>query len=66
MVRGVLGVGLGLVGSFAWLEPGDFVRDRGVRDLDEVTASAEANGFVLDRVVEMPANNLSVIFRLTH
>lgn len=34
MVRGVLGVGLGLVGSFAWLEPGDFVRDRGVRDLD--------------------------------
>ena len=34
MVRGVLGVGLGLVGSFAWLEPCDFVRDRGVRDLD--------------------------------
>ena len=35
----------------------------GLRDLDEVMACAEANGFALDRVVEMPANNLSVIFR---
>ena len=35
----------------------------GLRDLDEVTASADYHGFVLDRVAEMPANNLSVIFR---
>ena len=35
----------------------------GLRDLDEVAASAGYHGFVLDRVVEMPANNLSVIFR---
>jgi SAM-dependent methyltransferase len=35
----------------------------GLRDLDVVMACAEANGFALERVVEMPANNLSVIFR---
>ena len=35
----------------------------GLRDLDEVAACAGSHGFVLDRVVEMPANNLSVIFR---
>ena len=35
----------------------------GLRDLDEVAASAGYHGFVLARVVEMPANNLSVIFR---
>ena len=35
----------------------------GLRDLDEVAASAGYHGFALDRVVEMPANNLSVIFR---
>jgi SAM-dependent methyltransferase len=33
----------------------------GLRDLDEVVAAAD--GFVLDRVVEMPANNLSIILR---
>jgi hypothetical protein len=33
----------------------------GLRDLDEVIAVAE--GFVLDRVVEMPANNLSIVLR---
>jgi len=33
----------------------------GLRDLDEVVAAAD--GFVLDRVVEMPTNNLSIIFR---
>ncbi|MHA1537831.1 MAG: DUF938 domain-containing protein [Alphaproteobacteria bacterium] len=36
----------------------------GVRDLDEVAAIAEASGFVLDEIVEMPANNLSVVFRM--
>ena len=35
----------------------------GLRDLDEVAACAGSHGFGLDSVVEMPANNLSVIFR---
>ena len=35
----------------------------GVRCLDEVTRVAEENGFSLERVVQMPANNLSVVFR---
>lgn len=34
----------------------------GVRCLDEVTQVAESSGFRLERVVEMPANNLSVVF----
>lgn len=33
----------------------------GIRDLDDVAAAAE--GFALDQVIEMPANNLSVVFR---
>ncbi len=37
--------------------------DWGVRDLETVTAEADRAGFALDEVVEMPANNLSVIFR---
>ncbi|WP_240609790.1 DUF938 domain-containing protein [Billgrantia endophytica] len=36
----------------------------GVRDLESVVAEAERHGLVLERVVEMPANNLSVVFRL--
>jgi hypothetical protein len=35
----------------------------GVRDLDDVTALAHRHGFELERVVEMPANNLTVVFR---
>ncbi len=35
----------------------------GVRDLEAVAACAEDNGLSLDRVVAMPANNFSVIFR---
>lgn len=35
----------------------------GIRDLDEVTAVAEKHGLVRVETVEMPANNLSVIFR---
>lgn len=35
----------------------------GVRDLDEVEFAAEGEGLVLDRVIEMPVNNLSVVFR---
>ena len=35
----------------------------GLRRLEAVVAEAEGQGFGLDRVVPMPANNLSVIFR---
>ena len=35
----------------------------GIRALEDVAALARAFGMVLDRVVEMPANNLSVVFR---
>ena len=35
----------------------------GVRDLEAVAAVADGAGFELDEVVEMPANNLSVILR---
>ncbi|HVO17518.1 MAG TPA: DUF938 domain-containing protein [Alphaproteobacteria bacterium] len=35
----------------------------GVRDLDDVVRLAAAHGFDLAEVVEMPANNLSVVFR---
>ena len=37
--------------------------DWGLRDLDTVIACGADHGFDFDRVVEMPANNLSVIFR---
>jgi hypothetical protein len=34
-----------------------------VRDLDEVTALAAANGLRREAVIAMPANNCSVVFR---
>lgn len=37
----------------------------GVRDLREVEKAAKREGFVLKEVVEMPANNLSVVFEKT-
>lgn len=37
--------------------------DWGIRDLGAVEIAAGEHGFALDRVVEMPANNLSVVFR---
>ena len=37
--------------------------DWGVRDLDLVDATAAKHGLFLDRVIEMRANNLSVVFR---
>jgi SAM-dependent methyltransferase len=37
--------------------------DWGIRDLDEVAALARRHNFALKETVEMPANNLSVIFR---
>jgi SAM-dependent methyltransferase len=35
----------------------------GLRELEAVAAEAEANGLGLERVVEMPANNLTIVFR---
>jgi hypothetical protein len=35
----------------------------GLRDLEAVVAEAGQNGLELEKVVEMPANNLSVVFR---
>lgn len=35
----------------------------GVRDLEAVRAAGDAVGFRLDRRIEMPANNLSLVFR---
>lgn len=37
--------------------------DWGVRNLEDVVAEAEKNGLRLEAVTEMPANNLSVVFR---
>ncbi len=37
--------------------------DWGLRDLEAVAALAEARGLRLERVAEMPANNLTVVFR---
>ena len=36
----------------------------GVRDLETVVACAQKNGFSQPRIVEMPANNLTLVFRL--
>lgn len=36
----------------------------GLRDLNDVAACAAEHGFVLEDIVEMPANNRSLIFRL--
>jgi len=35
----------------------------GVRDLEAVSEAAASSGFALAEVVEMPANNLSLIFK---
>lgn len=35
----------------------------GIRDLEAVARLAESHGLALDEVIEMPANNLSLIFR---
>ncbi len=35
----------------------------GLRDLGDVAALAEAHGLVLERVIDMPANNISAVFR---
>jgi hypothetical protein len=38
-------------------------REWGVRDLEAVIGAARENGFAPSEVVEMPANNLSVVLR---
>lgn len=38
----------------------------GVRELGAVTAEATRNGLVRERVVDMPSNNLTVVFRKPH
>ena len=35
----------------------------GIRNLEDVVALASEAGLVLDKVVDMPANNLSLLFR---
>jgi SAM-dependent methyltransferase len=35
----------------------------GIRDLEEITSLADREGFAHERVVDMPANNLSLVFR---
>jgi hypothetical protein len=37
--------------------------DWGVRNLEEVTSVASSNDFFLERTFDMPANNLTVVFR---
>ncbi len=44
----------------AWLKARD--KSFGVRDLDDVGREAARHGFSLREVVEMPANNLSLVF----
>ena len=36
----------------------------GIRDLETVLAASEAQGFVVRRIVDMPANNLSLVLEL--
>jgi cyclopropane fatty-acyl-phospholipid synthase-like methyltransferase len=43
-----------------WLKARD--PSYGVRDLEEVVRVGECNGFALREIVEMPANNLSLVF----
>ncbi len=35
----------------------------GVRDLDDIEALAKTAGLILDRVIDMPSNNFSVVFK---
>lgn len=37
----------------------------GLRSIEDVVAAADSRGFRLDRIVEMPANNLSMVLRKT-
>lgn len=46
----------------AWLKERD--PRYGVRDLEEVEAAANAEGLRLREIIEMPANNLSLVFEL--
>ena len=44
----------------AWLKERD--ERYGVRDLEEVEAAANVHGLRLREIIEMPANNLSLVF----
>ena len=35
----------------------------GIRDLEEVSEEASKNGFIKEELIQMPANNFSVIYR---
>ena len=35
----------------------------GVRNLEEVNEEAKQNGFTREEIINMPANNLSIIYR---
>jgi cyclopropane fatty-acyl-phospholipid synthase-like methyltransferase len=48
----------------AWLKERD--PEFGVRDLEDVQSEASANRLRLDEIVEMPANNLSLVFNCGH
>ena len=37
----------------------------GLRSLEDISNLAKANGFWLEKTIEMPANNLSILFRLS-
>ncbi|HFC05447.1 MAG TPA: DUF938 domain-containing protein [Rhizobiales bacterium] len=45
-----------------WLKSRD--ADWGVRDLEDVTETAKSNGLTHYKTIEMPANNLVVVFRM--
>jgi hypothetical protein len=56
--------------SFSWKSNEQFDSDLrahdpdwGLRDLEAVSEAAASSGFVLAEIVEMPANNLSLIFK---
>ena len=35
----------------------------GIRNLEEVSSEAKKNGFFQENIINMPANNLSIIYR---
>lgn len=53
--------------SNAWFDADLRARNAewGVRALEDVAHAAEASGLRLEEVIEMPANNLSIVFRRT-
>ena len=52
-----------MTGAQRILADGGVDAGRGVRDLSEVADVATRHGFTLSEMVQMPANNLSVVLR---